>query len=134
MTADQAKELRRTFTQEQIAKWKFCPICGRPNIDQPRVEGVERCTPGNCETWVHEATFNHQTREWDKVEGAALVIEPDEDGDAPDWFYEALSDRLVKIGGRSKGDPQWEDKSYRMAYASVVWKALRDAMPDRGTE
>jgi len=65
-------------------------------------------------------------------ERGAIVILPDEDGDGPDWFYQALSDRLVRIGGRPKGDPQWEDRSYRMAYAAVVWRALRAAQPQEG--
>jgi hypothetical protein len=49
-----------------------------------------------------------------------LVVERDVDGLWPDWAYEAASQRLANVGGTD----QWENKSYRMAYAAVVFRAL----------
>ena len=49
-----------------------------------------------------------------------LVIEKDADGEWPDWAYEVAGRRLEFVGGTD----QWKHASYRMAYLSLVFRAL----------
>lgn len=59
------------------------------------------------------------------VPTSAIVIERDADGEWPDWAYEVAAHRLQFVGGTD----QWQHASYRMAYLSLVFRALESYTP-----